>query len=96
MEAALASLLQYGTWIASLTITLGLFLAFLKSPNSLSKHALQVTAAGIAMFILLPALRVILMLLVFLRRREYRFVCIAGGVLLILVVGLLVGGSQAA
>ena len=46
---------------------------------------------GIALFLLLPVLRVVLMLIVFLRERDYRFSAIAALVLRILLVGFVLG-----
>jgi uncharacterized membrane protein len=90
LESLLAEVLDYGCWIASAAITVGLVLA-------LSAHHLAVLAnmhlvtIGIALFILLPVLRVVLMLIVFLRERDYRFSAIAALVLTILLVGFVLG-----
>jgi uncharacterized membrane protein len=52
---------------------------------------IRIVTLGIGLFILLPVLRVFLMLLVFLRDRDYRFSAIAALVLAILALGLLIG-----
>ena len=52
---------------------------------------MRLVTIGIALFILLPVLRVVLMLIVFLRERDYRFSAIAALVLTILLVGFVVG-----
>ena len=90
LESLLAGVLHYGSWIASAAIAVGLAL-------TLSAHYLAVLAnlhlvtIGIALFILLPVLRVVLMLIVFLRERDYRFSAIAALVLTILLVGFVLG-----
>ncbi|HMJ62328.1 MAG TPA: DUF1634 domain-containing protein [Bryobacteraceae bacterium] len=80
LEWVLASLLHYGSWLASIVIGLGL--AF---------SSMRAATIGIALFILLPTLRVLLMLLVFLRERDYRFTAIAALVLAIILLGFAVG-----
>jgi hypothetical protein len=95
LERLLAMVLQYGTWLASAAIGLGLAVALLDSHSAL--HTLgflsstRIISVGILLFILLPVFRVFLMLLVFLKERDYRFSVIAGLVLLILVLGFVVG-----
>jgi uncharacterized membrane protein len=86
MEGLVALLLRYGTWIASIAIGCGLALAVFDS--RLGTH---VATAGIALFILLPSLRVLLMLVVFVRERDYRFAAIAALVLTIILVGIFLG-----
>jgi uncharacterized membrane protein len=46
---------------------------------------------GIAFFILLPVMRLILMLCVFLHQRDYRFSAIAALVLIIVIAGSMIG-----
>ncbi len=95
LERLLAQVLQYGTWLASATIAVGLVLALIVSrPGAHSAGFLsstQILETGIVLFILLPVFRVFLMLLVFLKERDYRFSAIAGLVLLILALGFIVG-----
>lgn len=94
MEQLLARALQFGTWLASAVIGVGLALALLDGHfgNHLSGAiSLRIIALGVVMFILLPVLRVLLMLFVFLQEKDYRFVVIAGLVLLILVLGFVIG-----
>jgi uncharacterized membrane protein len=79
MELMLAWLLEYGTWLASGLIAVGLVMST------------RATIYGIALFILLPVLRVVLMLAVFLRERDYRFATIAGTVLVIILIGTIAG-----
>jgi hypothetical protein len=80
LESLLAILLHYGTWLATAVIGLGLIL-----PN------MPIVNAGIGLFILLPFLRVVLMLIVFARQRDYRFVIISAIVLLVILLGLAIG-----
>jgi uncharacterized membrane protein len=95
LERLLAMVLQYGTWLASAAIGLGLAIALLDSHSGLHTvgflSSTRIISVGILLFILLPVFRVFLMLLVFLKERDYRFSVIAGLVLLILVLGFVVG-----
>jgi hypothetical protein len=101
LEQWLARLLHYGTWIASGTIAIGLALAlgslFAPGTHHGAAHAapagMSIVTAGIALFILLPIMRLILMLGVFLHQRDYRFSAIAALVLAIVAAGLLVGAA---
>ena len=86
LEQRLASLLHYGTLGASGVVAAGLALAF--AWNALG---MSVARAGIALFILLPVLRVGLMLVFFLRRRDHRYAAIAALVLVIIAISFLVG-----
>lgn len=60
---------------------------------------MPIATSGIALFILLPVLRVGAMLMFFLRARDYRYGAIAGLVLFIIVVSFFIGarfqGAQA-
>jgi uncharacterized membrane protein len=80
------------TLTASTIIALGLALPLASglwsTPPQLSLHIVE---AGIAVFILLPVLRVILMLIVFVRQRDYRYTAIAANVLLIILLGFALG-----
>jgi uncharacterized membrane protein len=49
--------------------------------------------AGIALFILLPIMRLILMLGAFVHQRDYRFGAIAALVLVIVVAGSMIGAT---
>lgn len=94
LESLLAGVLQYGSWIASAAITIGVALALI-APHIVHEHAhlpdFRIVTLGIALFILLPVFRVFLMLLVLLRDRDYRFSAIAALVLAILILGFLIG-----
>ena len=85
-ENLLAKLLHYGTLAASGIIALGLALSVTAGPLGMG-----VATAGIALFILLPALRVAVMLVFFLRARDYRYGAIAALVLLIISISFFVG-----
>ena len=90
LERSLAGLLRYGTWLASFVITAGLVLA------SVSSNGMRVIAAGIGLLILLPVSRVVLMLLAFLRDRDYRLALAAALVLSVILAGVILGSRTAA
>jgi hypothetical protein len=95
LESLLAGVLHYGSWLASAAIAVGLVLVLSASPMSAHSSAvppnMHLVTIGIGLFILLPVLRVALMLIVFLRERDYRFSAIAALVLTILLVGSVLG-----
>ena len=95
LEWLLAGTLHLGTWLASAAIGLGLALALLDSRFSAPKLAIlrdmRIATIGIALLILLPVARVIVMLIVYLRHRDYRFSAIALLVLTIILLGFAVG-----
>jgi uncharacterized membrane protein len=90
-EQMIAGLLCYGTWLASAVILLGmvLTLAHIQFVFGLGGSALVET--GVVLFILLPVARVVLMLFIFLRERDYAFTMIAALVLTIIGAGFLLG-----
>ena len=90
IESLLARLLNVGTWVASIVIAGGLALSWLNQRTPLPV-ATQLVTAGIALFILLPILRVILMFTIYLRDRDYQFAVAAAVVLLILFAGCAIG-----
>jgi uncharacterized membrane protein len=94
LERLLARTLQFGTWLASAVIGLGLILALLDGHFGVHMSgsiSLKTIALGVVMFILLPVLRVLLMLFVFWQERDYRFSAIAALVLVILILGFVIG-----
>lgn len=95
VERAVAATLYWGTWVASSVVAVGLMRAMLDSGVVVREMAVQrdmrIASLGIALFILLPVIRVIVMLLTFLRDRDYRFSVIAALVLAITLLGLLAG-----
>jgi uncharacterized membrane protein len=86
LEALLARLLDLGTWIACLIIGIGI-LAALSGAVPAVRAGSYIIAAGVALFIALPILRVALMAIVFLTERDYMFCAIATSVLLIIALG---------
>jgi hypothetical protein len=97
IEEWLAALLSYGSWLASGTIGLGVTLALIASNRRMQNVAippnLRVAKTGIVLLILLPVLRVLLMLLVFIRERDFRLSLIAGLVLAIILLAIVLGLS---
>lgn len=95
LERMLARVLQYGTWLASAAIGVGLAVALIDSHSGLHPvgflSSTRIISLGVLLFILLPVFRVFLMFLVFLKEHDYRFSVIAGLVLLILALGFVVG-----
>lgn len=95
LELRLAGVLRHGTWLASAVIALGLALAMLgwrpgaHEPALLS--SMHLVAAGVAGFILLPVLRVVLMLIDFVRARDHRLVAITALVLTIILAAFALG-----
>ncbi|HZV06687.1 MAG TPA: DUF1634 domain-containing protein [Gemmataceae bacterium] len=86
-ELLLAGLLRYGTWLASGVTGLGLAMSLVGVEGD------QVVAAGVALFIALPVLRVLVMLGAFLLNRDYRLVIVTTVVLMTILAGLVIGLS---
>ena len=86
LDRLLANFLQWGTWAACASIGAGLLL---------DAHAggsgAKALSAGVALFIMLPVLRVALMLAVFARQRNYLYVTIAAAVLAVIAAGCVIG-----
>jgi hypothetical protein len=94
LEEMLAALLRFGSWSGSAAIGLGYALALMGSHSPIWNPAvrpIRIVSVGIVLFILLPILRVLLMLLVFIRERDFRFAFISGGVLAIILLGIFLG-----
>jgi uncharacterized membrane protein len=87
LELLLAGLLRYGTWLASGVTGLGLALSLAGVEGT------SVVAAGVALFIALPVLRVLVMLGAFIRNQDYRLVIVAAAVLVTILAGLVIGLS---
>jgi uncharacterized membrane protein len=90
-ERLIAGLLWYGTWVASALIAGGLAIGL---PQHVAKTLLGLSSfdlvkVGVALFILLPVARVVLLLFIFLRERDYVFTAISALVLVIIGAGLL-------
>jgi uncharacterized membrane protein len=95
LEELLAAFLRYGSWAASAAIGFGYALALIGSHaptwNSPVLSNMRMVRVGIVLFILLPILRVLLMLLVFVRERDFCFAFISGMVLTIILLGIFLG-----
>jgi hypothetical protein len=95
LEELLASLLRDGSWLASAAIGLGFALALIDSRLGTRNLALlpnmRIATIGIVLFILLPALRVLLMLIVFIRDGNFRLAVTAGLVWAIILLGIVLG-----
>ena len=98
LERQLATMLQVGTGIGSCIIAAGWAMSVIGGAISgiggavaLQAVAVATVRAGIALFILLPGARVLLMAVVFMRQRDYRFGAIAALVLTIIILGAALG-----
>jgi hypothetical protein len=95
LESLLAGLLRCGTWLASVVTGLGITMSLSSEATGAAwlsgLSAADVVAAGIALFIALPVLRVLLMLAVFIRERDYRLVAVTALVLMTIVAGFAIG-----
>jgi uncharacterized membrane protein len=91
LESLLANVLHYGTALAMVVIALGVGMTTLGDPAPAQPAGTTVVAAGLALLIMLPVVRVALMLIVFALGREYVLAATAGFVLLIILIGLLIG-----
>jgi len=87
LERHLAALLHYGTWIASIVIAAGMALALAFATS----QGMRIVALGIGLFILLPVVRVLVMLIAFLRAGDYRLGGFAALVLAIITLGFTLG-----
>ena len=84
-DRTLTALLRYGSWFASGMIGIGLILALAGGPAGV-----RTAAFGIGLFIALPPIRVLVMLIEFLRERDYRLAISAAVVLTVIGLGLVV------
>ncbi len=95
LEELLAALLRNGSWLASAAIGLGFALALIDSRFGTRNLAILpnmgIAGLGIVVFILLPVLRVLLMLLVFIREADSRLALTAGLVFAIILLGIVLG-----
>lgn len=99
LDSLLAGTLLYGTILASAIIALGVAMALTGSGSGSDQmttvRAVDIVTTGIALFILLPVLRVVLMLVSFLRERDYLLSVLAGVVLTIILLGFAIGSRMA-
>jgi uncharacterized membrane protein len=94
MNRLIGQQLKYGTWLASTVIGLGIaatILGCVSPQGNASTFGLSIVQAGIALIILLPILRVVLMVFTFLREHNYLFVMISCIVLAIIGLSLMIG-----
>ena len=95
LEESLAVLLRYGSCLASVAIGLGFTLALCDSRFGTRNLAIlsnmHIVTMGIVLFIMLPMLRVLVMLLVFIREGDFRLAATAGLVLAIILLGIVLG-----
>ena len=87
LENLLARTLTLGTWLATAIIALGIGLKLIGGGGA----GVAWVTAGIVIFLLLPVLRVLLMLVVFVAEGDYRFGAIAALVLAIIGLGAALG-----
>lgn len=85
LEQLLARVLDQGAWLASGVVAVGWISV------ACGWRGAWVINSGIGLFLLLPVLRVLIMLVVFFRERDYRFSAITALVLSIIVLGALLG-----
>jgi hypothetical protein len=95
LERLLAGLLHHGSRLACAVIAAGLALALIGPAAAPETASRAIIEAGIAILILLPALRVLVMAIVFLAERDYRFGAIAALVLAIILLGAVLGAEMA-
>jgi len=86
-ELLLAGLLRYGTWLASGVTGMGLAMSLVGVKGA------PMVAAGVALFIALPILRVLVMLGAFIHNQDYRLAIVATVVLMTILAGLAIGLS---
>jgi Protein of unknown function (DUF1634) len=95
LNLLLARQLRYGIWLASSVTALGMIVALFGRWIAPHGHTMTlgtgIVGKGIALIILLPILRVVLMLIVFLRERNYLFGMISGIVLMTIGVSVMAG-----
>ncbi len=93
-DRRIASLLWFGTLLACIMIAVGMALAFIETLgfySGLSQTGYTLVKIGVVIFILLPVARVLLMLLMFLRSKDYVYTAISAAVLCVIGLGLFIG-----
>ena len=94
LDVLLAKVLLRGTWLGCCVIALGMALPLAGgSGASFAMTCTEITTGGIGLLIALPILRVVLMLIAFIRARDLRFSAIAMLVLAIILLGSLLGAG---
>ena len=91
-DQIIAGLLWYGTWFATALIAVGVLLTAAEPllGSALPFSGYDAVKAGVAVFILLPVARVMLMLTIFLRERDHTYTAITALVLAIIAAGVLI------
>jgi uncharacterized membrane protein len=82
LERRIGVVLEVGTWVASAVVAIGLG-ASLALPSGA-----RLVTSGIALFIALPVLRVVLMLIEYVRRRDLRIGVVTALVLAVIVLAI--------
>jgi uncharacterized membrane protein len=92
IERVLAGVFSTGTWLGSLLIGTGLVLRCAHwDHDAHTLGCMRLIVIGIALFILLPVLRVLLMAAAFMHRRDRTLSVIATSVLCIIAIAAWVG-----
>jgi uncharacterized membrane protein len=93
LDRTLATFLNYGTWLSCAIIALGMALTLVPGSGAAAAPPLgmRIVTAGVALLILLPTARVVLMLVAFARRGERHYSMIAALVLLVIIAGFVLG-----
>jgi uncharacterized membrane protein len=91
LERRLATILYLGTLAGSCIIAVGWVLAAIGAPMPVPIGTETIIQLGVALFVLLPVLRVLVMAVVFARERDYRLSAIAALVLAIIAAGVALG-----
>jgi uncharacterized membrane protein len=91
LDRALAALLWYGTWVASALIALGMLVEGLHGATGSAASGHGIVKTGVALLIALPVARVLMLFVVFLRRRDLAYTLISALVLAIISAGVLIG-----
>jgi uncharacterized membrane protein len=86
-ELLLAGLLRYGTWLASGVTGLGLAMPLVGVEGT------SAVAAGVALFIALPVLRLLVMLGAFILDEDYGLAVVTSVVLMTILAGVVIGLS---
>ena len=87
LELSLARLLSLGTWIACVVMAVGTLAALL----GWSAAGARIDTVGIGLFIALPVVRLLAMMIAFLRSGDGRFSAICALVVLIIALGTAAG-----
>ena len=87
LDSLVAGTLRWGAYAAFAVLAVTLLI----TPFVELGTAAQLYRAGVLVMMATPGLRVLIALLVFIRERDYKYSLVAGGVLLILLLGSVFG-----